>query len=165
MPVVKKLEVKENRAELRRLYRNASHHLKPRLKRLLIAKEEEVHSKRKLARRLKVDPNSVQAWKSAYESGGMAELLRDERISKRSSVVDEKTHDALRAKLTSSTEAPRSYKELQQWVEAHHLPGINSQTLRGYVQRHFGTKIKVVRKSHIKKDKEAVEELKKSQKK
>jgi transposase len=166
MPVIKKLEVKEDAAELRRLYRRAAHHLKPRIKMLLIAVEEAVHAKRKLARRLNVDPNSIQTWKTAYQSGGLEELLRDKRICNRSSVVDKKTHNALQVKLTNPLEAPRSYKELQQWVEEHHLPGINYQTLRGYVQRHFGTKIKVVRKSHIKKDKEAVEQFKKkSQKK
>ena len=161
MSIVKKIEVREGVAELKRLYRNVAHHLKPRIKMLLIALEEDRPSKRKLAERLKVDPNSVQAWKIAYESGGLAGLLQDSRSGNNPSAIDQKTHAALQAKLTNAQQAPRSYKELQQWVEEHHLPGINYQTLRGYVQRHFGTKIKVVRKSHIQKDKEAVEQFKK----
>ena len=161
MSIVKKIEVREGVVELKRLYRNAAHHLKPRIKMLLIALEEDRHSKRKLAERLKVDPNSVQAWKVAYESGGLAGLLQDSRSGNNPSAIDQKTHAALQAKLTNTQQAPRSYKELQQWVEEHHLAGINYQTLRGYVQRHFGTKIKVVRKSHAGKDKEAVEQFKK----
>jgi transposase len=161
MPIVKKIEVREELAALKRLYRQVAYHLKPRLKMLIIACEEGVHSQRKLAERLKVDPNSVKAWKSTYAQSGLDGLLQDSRTGNYPSVIDQKTHEALQAKLTHPTEALRSYKELQQWVDEQHLPGIHYQTLRGYVKRHFSTKIKVVRKSHIGKDPQAVEQFKK----
>ncbi len=161
MPLLKKIVVKEEATELRKLYRKAPHHLKSRIRMLLLALTEDIHAKSGLAQKLKVDPNSVQAWKSSYESGGLSALLQDRRSGNNPALVDAKTHEALHTKLTNPLEAPRSYKELQQWVEEHYLPGINYQTLRGYVQRHFGTKIKVVRKTHIQKDQAAVEVFKK----
>ncbi|MBD0295233.1 MAG: helix-turn-helix domain-containing protein [Flavisolibacter sp.] len=160
MPTLKRIEVKQEVTELKRLYRKAAPHLKPRIKMLMIAREEGVYSQGKLAQRLKVDANSAKTWKRAYESGGLDSLLQDSGTGNNPSVIDAKTHEALRAKLTTPTEAPRSYKELQDWLSEHHISGINYQTLRGYVQRHFGTKLKVVRKSPIRKDKEAVEGFK-----
>ncbi len=165
MPIVKNIEVQEEMTALKRLYRQVAHHLKSRLKMLIIACEEGVHSQRKLAERLKVDPNSVKAWKSTYAKSGLDGLLQDSRTGNHPSLIDEKTREALQAKLTHPTEAPRSYKELQQWVDEHHLSGIHYQTLRGYVKRHFGTKIKVVRKSHVSKDPQAVEQFKKKSQK
>ena len=161
MPSVKKIEVKEDVAALKRLCAKTAHHRKPRIRMLLLAVEQGLHSKGKLAQKLKVDPDSVQAWKRKYESGGLPALLADSRTGNHPSVIDAATHQALQTKLTNPLEAPRSYKELQQWVSDNHSPGIHYQTLRGYVQRHFGTKIKAVRKSHIGKDKEAVEQFKK----
>ncbi len=89
-------------------------------------------------------------------------MLLDERRGNYPCVVDEKTHEALQTKLTNPLEAARSYKELRDWVSENCIPGIHYQTLRGYVQRHFGAKLKVVRKSHIQKDAAAVEQFKKS---
>jgi transposase len=51
---------------------------------------------------------------------------------------------------------------LHKWVEKHLIEGINYNSLRHYVKRHFGAKLKVPRKSHIRKDKEAVATFKKS---
>ncbi|MBK8444601.1 MAG: winged helix-turn-helix domain-containing protein [Sphingobacteriales bacterium] len=55
----------------------------------------------------------------------------------------------------------RSYKEAQQWLKSE--LGIEKQynTVRMYLKRNFGTKLKVGRKSHIKKDEAAVDTFKK----
>ena len=85
----------------------------------------------------------------------------DERGGNRPSKIDAATHKALTQKLADASNAPRSFIELQQWVDEHYLPGINYHTLNKYVKRKYGAKIKVVRKSHIKKDENAVEQFKK----
>ena len=49
-----------------------------------------------------------------------------------------------------------------QWVNKELGKPIKYKALYAYVKRHFGTKIKVARKSHIKKDPKAVDLLKKT---
>jgi transposase len=161
MPKVKRIEVREGLEELKKVHKKAAYHLKPRLKMLIVAVEKDLHSKRQLAAALGVDRNSVQHWKAAYATGGLEALLGDERGGKRPSAIPATLHKALAKKLTHPTEAPRSFKELQHWVQEYYLPTINYQTLRGYVIRHFGAKLKVVRKSHVHKDEQAVQEFKK----
>lgn len=162
MPQLKKIEVKEGLSLLQKLYKRAAHHLRPRLKMLILSLQQDLHSERQLAPCLKVSANSVQAWKRRYAQGGLKALLHDRRRGNRPSKIDPATHQALEAKLSNAKEAPRSFTELQQWVEEHYMAGINYQTLRGYVQRHFGAKIKIVRKTHYKKDEDEVAAFKKN---
>jgi len=51
---------------------------------------------------------------------------------------------------------------LHEWIKENYLPAIHYQTVHKYVRRTFGAKLKVVRKSHVKKDIEATEEFKKN---
>ncbi len=55
-----------------------------------------------------------------------------------------------------------SPKELLTWVEAEFNKTIKYNTLLKYTTRHFGSKVKVARKSHVKKDEEAVNAFKKT---
>jgi hypothetical protein len=96
-----------------------------------------------------------------YGEGGLQGLLLDDRGGNRPSKIDAATDKALAKKLADAKDAPRSFTELQQWVDEHHLPGINYHTLNKYVKRKYGAKIKVVRKSHAQKDEKAAEQFKK----
>lgn len=165
MSLVKKIQVEEGVAELKRLHKTVAPHLKTRLQMLLLALQKGLHSRNELACALGVDPNSIQAWKKRYRQGGLRELLRDERGGKRPSVIDAATDKAIAAKLFNPQDAPRSFTELQQWVEEHYLPGINYHTLNKYVKRRYGAKIKVVRRTHVNKDEAAVEDFKKKSQK
>ncbi len=161
MPVVRKLEVKESVEEVKKLYWKLGYHLKPRLKMLLVCLQKDLHSKRQLAEAVGVDKNSIDKWKTLYAKGGLEALLEDKRGGKRPSLITAVIDEALGKKLTHPSEAPRSFKELQGWVQEHYLADINYQTLRSYVIRKYGAKIKVVRKTHINKDEQQVQEFKK----
>ena len=161
MPVVKKLEVTESVEVLKKLHSKVGYHLKPRLKMLLVSLQKDLHSKRQLAEAIGVDKNSIDKWKTLYTKGGLEALLQDNRGGKRPSLITPIVEEALSKKLTHSSEAPRSFKELHGWVQEHYIKEINYQTLRGYVMRKYGAKIKVVRKTHINKDDQQVQEFKK----
>ena len=126
--------VKESEAEIKRLIKSTPAHLSPRLRMLLICKKSETSlSKTELASLIGVNHNSVQ------------------KKGNRPSVVSGELHEQIKLRLYNPKEAFRSYKELQQWIDAHFIKGINYFTVNSYVKRHFGAKLKVARKSHINK--------------
>jgi transposase len=161
MPSMKRIEVKESLAELKRLHKTVATHLKPRVQMLLLSMQKDLHSKYALATALGVDPNSIHNWKTAYEQGGLPALVVEKRGGKKPSLIDERTAFAIAQKLSNPYEAPRSFTELQQWVSEHYLRGINYHTLRKHVKTKHGAKLKMVRKSHVQKDEGAVAAFKK----
>jgi transposase len=158
----KPIKVAESTEELRKLLKVSSLHLKPRIEMLILSKQGKAVGKNELAQALGVNHNSVQTWRKKYEQGGIHALLQDKRGGNRPVVIDAKTDKAIALKLSDPLNAPRSFKELQQWVEEHYIAGINYQTLNKHVKRKYGARIKVARKSHVQKDKEAVEAFKKN---
>ena len=65
-------------------------------------------------------------------------------------------------KLNDPKNGIRGYTELLEWVKEELGKDMKYITLVKYTERHFGSKIKVTRKSHVKKDEEAVDTFKKS---
>lgn len=158
-----KIIVKETLTELKKMHKSAAAHQSPKLKMLIIIKQSEYDlSKNELAAQVGVNHNSIQTWRRKYLSGGIKSLLWDGRIGFKPSVISKETHEQLRIKLHNPQGAFTSFKDLQQWVDTHFKKGINYNSLRHYVKRHFGAKLKVARKSHIKKDPDAVAAFKKT---
>jgi len=156
-------KVKESLSELKKLHKSAPSHIAPRIKMLLAVKQSDrALSKNDLAESVGVNHNSIQEWRRRYVAGGLAALLKDGRVGFKPSVISKESHQKIRVKLHNPVGAFTSYKDLQIWVDTELEKGINYNTLRHYVKRHFGAKLKVARKSHVKKDKEAGEAFKKT---
>jgi transposase len=162
MAILKKLEIKESVPELKKLQQKSPSYLAIRLQMLLVMKTKDIHSKRGLNDILGISANSIQSWKQLYSQGGLDKLMEYHRGGNKQPVIDAKADKAIVAKLSNPYEAPRSYKELQQWVDENLIKGINYHTLNKHVKNKHKTKIKVVRKSHIKKDEQAVAAFKKN---
>lgn len=155
--------VKESLSELKKMLKSSPPHQTPKIKMLILIKESEIDlTKNELAVQIGVNHNSAQSWRKEYQSGGIKALLSDGRIGFKPSVISEEAHEQIRIKLHNPEGAFTSFKDLQQWVDANFAKGINYNSLRHYVKRHFGAKLKVARKSHVKKDKEAVQLFKKT---
>ena len=75
----------------------------------------------------------------------------------RPTVISEEIHQALEKKVNDSIDSFRSYQEAQLWVKDEFGEDIHYQTLRGYLIRNMGTKLKIPRKSPYKKDEQAIE--------
>ena len=158
-----KIIVKETLLELKKMLKSSPPHQTPKIKMLILIKESEIDlTKNELAVQIGVNHNSAQSWRKEYQSGGIKALLSDGRIGFKPSVISEEAHEQIRIKLHNPEGAFTSFKDLQQWVDANFAKGINYNSLRHYVKRHFGAKLKVARKSHVKKDKEAVQLFKKT---
>ena len=159
----KTITVTQSLPELKRLLKQSPLHLRCRIQMLILSKQTKVSGKYALADALGVNHNSVQSWRKIYEQHGIEKLLEDKRGGNRATVIDAKTDKAIVARLSDVRNAPRSYKELQHWVNDNYIKGINYHTLLKHVKRKYGAKLKVARKSHVQKDEQAVEAFKKNQ--
>lgn len=158
-----KITVKESIPELKKLLKNAPEHQSPKLKMLITIKQSASDlNKNELADQVGVNHNSIQTWRKKYQTGGIKKLLSDGRIGFKPSIITKETHEQIRIKLHNPEGAFTSFKDLQHWVDTHFVKGINYNSLRHYVKRHFGAKLKVARKSHVNKDKEAGDIFKKT---
>ncbi|QZK98185.1 hypothetical protein [Flavobacterium psychrophilum] len=103
--------------------------------------------------------------RKTYSEKGIDGLLFDGRVGFKPSKINSEIHLAIEKRLTSPKDAFTSYVDLINWIVENNIPeGINYHTVNKYVKRHFGAKLKVSRKSHIKKDPNAVESFKKTSK-
>lgn len=159
----KSIKIEESIAELKQLQKRSLSHIRPRIQMLILIKTEKASSKQALGLALGMNCNTVQNWRQRYEKGGIKLLVADKRGGNRKPVINSATDAAIKIKLSDPIDAPRSFKELQQWVDEHYVPGIHYQTLNKFVKRKYKAKLKVARKSHIKKNEEACEAFKKNQ--
>jgi transposase len=164
MSKAKQLYVKESVSELKKLLVGRSVTISNRIRMLILIKNNEGTSlsKQTLGKMLGVSSSSTQIWRKLYESGGLSLLLEDKRIGFKPSLISQDEHEKLGSKLNNPTNGLRGYVELQEWISHEFEKTIKYNTLIKYCGRHFGSKSKVARKSHIKKDLQAVEDLKKT---
>jgi transposase len=164
MSKAKQLYVSESVPALKKLLASQSVTICNRLRMLILIKnnEGENFSKTKLGELLGVSSSSIQIWRKMYEDGGLGLLLEDKRIGFKPSLISREEHKQIEAKLNYPTNGLRGYVELRAWISQEFGKDIAYNTLLKYCGRHFGSKSKVARKSHIKKDLQAVEDLKKT---
>lgn len=161
----KSIQVKESVTELKRLLKSTPRLIYPRIKMLLEIKKHETTggvSKRILADSIGVNHNSIQTWRTLYEKGGIEQLIKYTKNEGRPTILTENEHQAIKSKLNDSKNGLRGYIELLDWVENTFNKEIKYNTLLKYTNREFGASIKVARKSHVKKDPEAVFAFKKT---
>lgn len=75
MLILKLLKIKESETELKKLQRQQPPYLSIRIQMLLLMKRKDLHSKRGLSDILGISANTVQSWKTMYDSGGIKKLL------------------------------------------------------------------------------------------
>ena len=160
----KSLIVSESIKVLSGLRKDSSPTQNKRLSMLIeIRREKDIAiTKRDLAKRIGVDPNSITAWKKLYEQAGITALMADGRIGFKPSLVTAEVHKKIELKLKDPKNGIRGYVELQDWVKSTLGMDFKYITLLKYTKKYFGSKIKVARKSHVKKDAEAVTTFKKT---
>lgn len=150
--------------ELKKLLKTSSDFLAPRVRMLIEIKKSEDKgvSKRDLAALVGVNHNSIQTWRSMYLSGGITLLLSHKKTGFKPRLITAEEHAAIEKKLRDPQNGLRGYTELMGWIQKELEKKIHYNTLYKYCVREFGSSIKVARKSHIKKDAEAVETFKKT---
>ena len=155
------LLVKENAACLRKRRSQVSPHLHPRIK-MLQGILQGIHKNNALAAHTGSGLRSIIRWKSLYQQGGIDLLLEEKRGGDMRSQFDERSHAQLAHKLSNPVDAFTSYDEARAWIKKELGIELSYMATWLYLRRNFGTKLKVGRKSHVKKDEAAVAVFKKS---
>jgi transposase len=159
------ITIKESIPELRALQRKQGELIKKRIQVLIEIKrhQKEGISKRALSDITGVNHNSIVKWRKMYLDGGINAMLKHGRIGGfKPSVISAEEHEKIKALLHNPTNGIRGYKELLNWVSTEFGKQLKYTTLVEYTKRHFQSKIKVARKSHIKKNNEEVASFKKT---
>ena len=157
------IEVLEDNKTLKKLLKKAQPWARPRLVMLLKMQKagDAGITKEALMRQVGICGQSVNNWRKAYREGGLSQLLSHKKTGFKPSVfLDEE-----KAKLGELVNNPQNgivgYVELQRWVKEQFCKEVKYITLVKFMTHNFKTKIKIARKSHIKKDMEKVEDFKK----
>lgn len=154
------VNVKESISDLKALYGKAAVHLRPRYKMLLLIAGGQTSSQ-ELAAKTGVSRNSIAAWKRIYSEGGLDQLTSDLRGGDFKSNISAEDKKKIEKKLSDPRKAFTSFNEAQAWLKEELGIDKNYHAVNKYLKRNFGAKLKVGRKSHIKKDEAAVAVFKK----
>jgi transposase len=155
------ISVKEKPEELNKLISKSAHSVKPRIK-MLLAIAQGIVSTGELVGKVKANRNSILNWKNAYQLNGIQGLLEDNRGGTRSAAINEKQKKQLQQKLSSPKDGFTSYTQAVDWINETFGLQMNYHAVNKYLKRHFGTKLKVGRKTHVNKDDNAAALFKKT---
>lgn len=160
---ISKMLVHESLSDLEDcLKRHKSFKIRQRIKSLIYTKEEKFSTQVELAYYLDVNYATLKRWFKKYKEKGLSSFLKLESGGNYRGVINEELHLGLKAKLNDSKAPLLGYWHAVQWVKEVYGQEINYHTLRGYLIRHFQSKKKHPRKSHYKKDNQALEVFKKT---
>lgn len=164
MALPKQINIKESLTELRSVLKESGPLIAPRIRVLIVLKENEKFgiSKREVAGLVGVNHNSVQTWRSMYIKGGLKLVRSHNKKGFKPSIFSREEHAAIEQKLKNPKNDLRGYVELKAWIEKEFKRQVKYNTVLKYSMKNFGSKVKVARKSHIKKEDGAVETFKKT---
>ena len=150
--------IKEDLNTLKSLYKkelNSS--VRRRIKCLIYTKTNKYSKQSILATHLGVSSATVLRWLKQYREEGLESVITIKPKGYPTSKISKLIHDELAIKLNSSTDPFRGYWDVQIWMNNKFNERFKYNTIRTYLIRHFKTKLKSPRKSHYKKDEQAIE--------
>lgn len=148
-------EIKDNLDELQsRLQKEKDSDKKQRIHMLVLLKSGHARTRKEVAGYLAVHRNTVRDWLVKYETNGIDGLLEIKPLGQPKG--QRSLTDDVLSSLKQRLEDPSgfgSYVELKSWLTETHRVSIEYHTLYRIVRYEQKAKLKVPRKSHIKKRK------------
>jgi transposase len=126
-----------------------------RIKYLIDIKTKRFSTRQELATYLSVHIRTMERWLTNYKIGGVVTMLTDKPKNKGSKIISSEIHKGLEQRVNDSHNPFLGYWDAQQWVVEQYGVEVKYQRIREYLIQHFSTKLKVLRKSHYKKDDDA----------
>jgi transposase len=153
MALLRTLIIKERKIDLEKLRKaSKSHRVKTRILFLLLKQSKQFTSQKDLAMHLNVSESSIRRWAKVYTELGIDSMLKISNGGKRRMVITPEVHKGLEKKLKDSSNPLLGYNDAVQWVALEYGKHFKYNTLRTYMKRNFGSKLKVPRKSDYKND-------------
>ena len=157
------IQVQENESHLKKLLlKQQSITTRSRVKMLLLIKQGKVIYTKDLVPKLKVCRKSIYNWIQLYREGSLDKLLTINKGGNNTPLIEQQTKLALQEKLSDPSTQITSYVELLAWVHNNYQSNVNYAALYKHCRVHHKSVLKVARKSHHKKDEQAVEAFKKT---
>lgn len=154
---ISKLRITETEQELIMLKRSQSNlRSEKRIECLLLLKSNRFSTQEQTADYLGISRQTIVRWITAYNQVGVAGILPQRTRDKKSKIFTSEIHKGLADKMSDSQDPLLGYWDAQRWVLENFGVQVNYHWLRQYLIKHFKTKLKTPRKSHVKKDGKAV---------
>ena len=158
MRKTKELTIKESLIELNKTKRKCvSIKEEKRLIMLIRIKENKNIDREELAKSLKICKRTLERWIKSYREEGLIFIQSGRTRIRLSKKINISISRGLEERVKDPKSSFKSYIDAQQWVLDEYGEMVNYHTLRWFLTKKFGTKLKSPRKSHIKKDPKAVE--------
>jgi len=155
--------IKESDKQLKSLIsKEGNYRIRQRIMCLVYTKESKFKGQLELSNHLGIDYATIKRWLKQYREEGLESLLAFKTGGNRKSVINNTLHESLSEKLNNSSEPLLGYWDAVLWMKETHGIDVKYNTLRTYLIRHFKTKLKSPRKSHYKKDEQAIIAFKKT---
>lgn len=150
---VKEIIIKESPSALLKLIREETRSLvQARLQALYLYQSGQAADYAGISEQVGYERHTVGKWFRDYSQQGLRACQQLEMGKKSGSVISGKALEELEAKLSSATDYFTSYKQIQQWLQAEHHIELSYAHVHRYVRYTLKAKLKVVRKSNLKKD-------------
>lgn len=151
------ITIKEDLKELERLKRlQQSLAKEKRVIALIRISKSKDKSRQALADHLGVNRKTLRLWIKEYHKGGIEAMLEIKPKRKESTIFTSEIHEALEKRVMDIHNSFKGYWDAQNWLKSEFGLDVKYQTVREHLIRHFDTKVKRPRRSHVKKDPEAV---------
>ena len=155
------LEIRESPDQLKAYKRRCPAHLLPRVKMLQLLAEDNWLSNQALADRTGASLRTIARWVKIYSANGIDALLLETRGGDQRTSFTEDELEQIRIRLSDPKDCFTSYVAVVEWINTKFGVRKSYSTINQMLKRRFGTKLKVGRKSHVKKDEAAVAVFKK----
>ncbi len=153
---LKPAQITESVAELKKMLRKTSiGYQKQRLTALLLFRSGQALTRKQIASMIGVDRKTIGHWFQTYASDGLDALLTRKYSPGRPSQLTEAQQEMLRAEL-NKPEGFSSYQQIIDYIEETFDVKMNYKAVHALVRYRWKAKLKVPRKSHIKKTKKRV---------
>jgi transposase len=159
---MKKPDIKETLEELSiMLHKERNAELKMRIHMLVLLKNGECRNRKEIAYRLAVHRNTIRNWLSIYMSNGLSQLLEIKAVgpARGQKTLDNSVLSSLKERL-EDTSGFGSYIQIQSWIKETYGIEVKYKTLHKIVRYGLKAKLKIPRKSHIKKNESDVKAFK-----
>ncbi len=133
-----------------------------RVKALLMIKQGKVKYTAEIAKKLRFSRRAIYDWLQSYKAGGIEEYLSVASRGKRNEKLNSEEKAALSEKLQDASTDITSYVELTRWASEHFGKEIPYHVIYKFCRQKLNSRLKIARKSHHKKDEQAVEAFKKT---